>query len=71
MALIFFQNRPQDLLLDLCEGLRHPNKQFLIVHGHYEFVVLAFGLKNTPFMFMCFMNSFFHKHLGRFVMATY
>ena len=37
-------------------------------YGHYEFVVLPFGLTNTPATFMCLMNSVFHRHLDRFVL---
>eukprot|EP00253_Pinus_taeda_P012645 PITA_12645 len=37
-------------------------------YGHYEFVVLPFGLTNAPAMFMCLMNSIFHHYLNRFVL---
>eukprot|EP00253_Pinus_taeda_P030851 PITA_30851 len=37
-------------------------------YGHYEFVVLPFGLTNTPATFMCLMNSIFHPYLDRFVL---
>ena len=30
---------------------------------HYEFVVMSFGLTNTPANFMCMMNSIFDKYL--------
>eukprot|EP00253_Pinus_taeda_P020750 PITA_20750 len=36
--------------------------------GHYEFVVLPFGLTNAPTTFMCLMNSVFHKYLDKFVL---
>ena len=29
-------------------------------YGHYEFVVLPFGLTNTPTTFMCLMKNIFH-----------
>eukprot|EP00253_Pinus_taeda_P003061 PITA_03061 len=37
-------------------------------YGHYEFVVLPFGLTNAPATFMCLMNSVFHKYLDKFVL---
>jgi hypothetical protein len=32
-------------------------------YGHYEFVVIPFGLTNTPTTFMCLMNSIFSQYL--------
>lgn len=29
-------------------------------YGHYEFVLLPFGLTNAPVTFMCLMNNIFH-----------
>eukprot|EP00253_Pinus_taeda_P013819 PITA_13819 len=37
-------------------------------YGHYEFVVLPFGLTNGPTTFMCLMNNIFHQYLDRFVL---
>ena len=37
-------------------------------YGHYEFVVVPFGLTNTPATFMCLMNSVFSKYLDKFVL---
>ena len=34
-------------------------------YGHYEFVVVPFGLGNAPATFMCPMNSVFSKYLAR------
>ena len=36
-------------------------------YGHYEFVVVPFGLTNVPTTFMCLMNSVFIKYLNKFV----
>eukprot|EP00253_Pinus_taeda_P019416 PITA_19416 len=41
---------------------------FRTQYGHYEFVVLPFGLTNAPTTFMCLMNSVFHKFLDKFVL---
>eukprot|EP00253_Pinus_taeda_P030790 PITA_30790 len=37
-------------------------------YGHYEFVVLPFGLTNAPTTFMCLMNGIFHPYLNQFVL---
>ena len=36
-------------------------------YGHYEFVVVPFGLANAPNTFMCLMNSVFSRYLDKFV----
>jgi hypothetical protein len=35
--------------------------------GHYEFIVLPFGLTNAPGVFMSLMNGVFHEYLDKFV----
>lgn len=37
-------------------------------YGHYEFVVLPFGLINSPITFMCLMNNIFHQYLDKLVL---
>ena len=32
-------------------------------YGHYEFLIMSFGLTNAPAMFMDFMNRVFHPYL--------
>ena len=34
-----------------------------------EFLVVPFGLTNTPNNFMCLMNNVLHHYLGKFVIA--
>ena len=38
-------------------------------YGHYEFVVVPFGLTNAPATFMCLMNSVFSRFLDKFVLV--
>ena len=38
-------------------------------YGHYEFVVVPFGLTNAPATFMCLMNSVFNGYLDKFVLV--
>jgi hypothetical protein len=36
-------------------------------YGHYEFVVIPFGLTNTPTTFMHLMNNIFSHYLDKFL----
>ena len=38
-------------------------------YGHYEFVVVPFGLTSVPATFMCLMNSVFSRYLDNFVLV--
>ncbi|KAL9251810.1 Transposon Ty3-G Gag-Pol polyprotein-like protein [Drosera capensis] len=38
-------------------------------YGHYEFVVMLFGLTNAPAVFMDLMNRVFKPYLDRFVVV--
>ena len=40
---------------------------FRMRYGHYEFLVLPFGLTNAPAAFMDLMNRVFKPYLDRFV----
>jgi hypothetical protein len=35
-------------------------------YGHYELIVLSFGLSNTTVVFMCLMNGVFRDYLDKF-----
>ena len=38
-------------------------------YGHYEFVVMPFGITNAPVVFMWLMNHVMHKYLDKFVVV--
>jgi hypothetical protein len=38
-------------------------------YGHYEFMVVPFGLSNSPIVFMCLMNGVFREYLDKFVIV--
>jgi hypothetical protein len=44
-----------------------PKTAFRTRFGHYEFIVVPFGLTNAPAVFMSLMNGVFRKYLDRFV----
>ncbi|KAL2243419.1 UNVERIFIED_CONTAM: Transposon Tf2-12 polyprotein [Sesamum indicum] len=46
-----------------------PKTAFCIRYGHYEFLVMLFGLTNAPAAFMAFMNRTFQEYLDHFVIV--
>ncbi|CAH9102252.1 unnamed protein product [Cuscuta epithymum] len=46
-----------------------PKSAFRTRYGHFEFLVMSFGLTNAPAAFMDLMNRVFHKYLDRFVIV--
>jgi hypothetical protein len=63
--------------IDLCSGYHQikiceediPKTVFSTRYGLYEYLVMSFGLTNTPAHFMYLMNSVFTEELNRFVMV--
>ncbi|XP_074346927.1 uncharacterized protein LOC141685740 [Apium graveolens] len=57
----------QELLDKGIIRLNIPKTAFRTRYGHYEFLVMAFGLTNAPAAFMDLMNRIFKKYLDKFI----
>lgn len=48
-----------------------PKTRFRTHEGHYEFLVMPFGLTKAPMTFQSLMNSVFQKFLQKFVLVFF
>ena len=46
-----------------------PKTAFRMMYGHFEFIVMTFGLTNAPAAFMDLMYRVFQPYLDRFVVV--
>nr|XP_027186707.1 uncharacterized protein LOC113784647 [Cicer arietinum] len=46
-----------------------PKTAFRTRYGHYEYLVMPFGVTNAPAVFMDYMNRIFHRYLESFVVV--
>ena len=69
-AKVFLKNNIQSgyYQLKVCEN-NIPKTVFRTYYGHYEFLVMSYGLANTPAAFVDLMNIVFKEYVDKFIIV--
>ncbi|XP_019462958.1 PREDICTED: uncharacterized protein LOC109361884 [Lupinus angustifolius] len=67
-AIVFSKIDLRSGYYQICVKLEDIRKTTFWMHyGHYEYIMMPFGVTNAPAIFMDYMNRIFHPYLDKFV----